>query len=99
MLSFGTLFTGLLCGGAVALYLYYGTTLHSTQSGTNAVIAGSVISIFIGFAQFSILSEVIFSGLASTFVCLAEDPAALQRTKPELYNKIVQVYPQVLNPI
>jgi hypothetical protein len=28
---------------------------------------------------------------------LAEDPAALRRTKPELFDKIAQVYPQVLS--
>jgi hypothetical protein len=49
-------------------------------------------------AEFSILSEVITSGVATVFVCLAEDPYALQRTQPELFQKIAEVYPQVLTP-
>jgi hypothetical protein len=46
--------------------------------------------------QFTILAGVIDSGVTTTFVCLAEDPAALARTKPELYQQIQQVYPQVM---
>ena len=55
------------------------------------VIIIGVLGLFIGAAEFAVLSEVIYSGVASTFVCLAEDPAALRRTKPELFDKIAQV--------
>lgn len=44
----------------------------------------------------AVVTDVITSGVITTFVCLAEDPHALQRTKPELFNKIVQVYPQAV---
>ncbi|KAJ3215755.1 putative choline transporter, neither null mutation nor overexpression affects choline transport [Clydaea vesicula] len=46
-------------------------------------------------SEFTILSEVINSGVTTTFVCLAEDPGALQRTKPDLYQKVVATYPTV----
>jgi hypothetical protein len=31
----------------------------------------------------------------STFVCLAEDPATLQRQQPELFAKIQATYPEI----
>lgn len=43
----------------------------------------------------SIVCQVIHSAVITTFVCLAEDPAALARTKPELYGRFKQVYPQI----
>jgi hypothetical protein len=45
---------------------------------------------------FGIMASVIESGVATTFVCLAEDASSLRRTKPELFEKISQVYPQVI---
>jgi hypothetical protein len=51
--------------------------------------------LLIGIGEFSILASVIDSGVVTTFVCLAEDPEALARTKPELYQKIQQVYPSI----
>lgn len=58
-----------------------------------------VIICFVSFgvcaAEFAILSEVINSGVATTFVCMAEDAEALQRTKPELYSQVRATYPNV----
>jgi hypothetical protein len=42
-----------------------------------------------------VVTGIIESGTATTFVCLAEDPAALARTKPELYNQFRSVYPNI----
>lgn len=82
--------TGLLVGGSCALYLVYGAGLQDSDKTTAAVALG-ILGFLIGMAEFSILGETIESGVAATFVCLAEDPAALRRTKPELYDKIAQV--------
>lgn len=51
------------------------------------------LAFIIGFQMLSIIGSVIFSGAATTFVCLAEDPDALARTKPDLYNEVVRTYP------
>ena len=50
---------------------------------------------FIGFFFIWVITEVVSSGVATIFVCLAQDPVALQRSKPELYEKFRQTYPQV----
>ena len=36
----------------------------------------------------TVMGSIILSGVATTFVCLAEDPDALARTKPELYDAV-----------
>lgn len=54
-----------------------------------------LISIVLGYTEFCILAKVISSGTASTFVCIAEDPEAIRRTKPELFQKIRDTYPGV----
>ncbi|KAJ3375376.1 putative choline transporter, neither null mutation nor overexpression affects choline transport [Allomyces arbusculus] len=53
-----------------------------------ATVAG-----LIGIAVFAMVSSVISSGAATTFVCLAEDPQALAATKPELWTKVAETYP------
>jgi hypothetical protein len=54
------------------------------------------LSFIIGLVEFSVLSDVIDSGVTSTFVCFAEDPNALSETNPQLYQKVQMSYPQVL---
>ena len=39
-----------------------------------------------------VITDVIESGAACTIVCMAEDPQALQRNQPELYNKVMSTY-------
>jgi hypothetical protein len=95
VLSFGTLFVGLISGGCAALYLRFSS--DGLQNDVSAIAILGVIGFVIGMVEFSIMAETITSGVAATFVCLAEDPAALRRTKPELFDKIAQVYPQVLS--
>jgi hypothetical protein len=56
------------------------------------------LGLFTGGAEFNIMGEVINSGVTTIFVCLAEDPYALERTQPELFQKVVEVYPEVMNP-
>ncbi len=69
----------------------FGAGLKDTEKAGFAAAFG-ILGFLIGAAEFSILGETIESGVAATFVCLAEDPAALRRTKPELFDKIAQVY-------
>lgn len=49
-------------------------------------------SAVLGLAVSLIISQIIAAGSTATFVCLAEDPEALRRTKPELYNYVMQKY-------
>ena len=62
------------------------------------ILIAALLGLVTGSAEFGIVAEVINSGVATIFVCLAEDPYALQRTQPELFQKVSEVYPQVMNP-
>lgn len=46
------------------------------------------LGFIIGFQMMTIMGSIILSGSATTFVCLAEDPRALERTKPDLYRAV-----------
>jgi xanthosine utilization system XapX-like protein len=89
----GALFIGIVTAGVSIGYVYM-SEIQNTYP--NAPIISGIIGFLIGYFEFSIIASVINSGVATTFVCLAEDPAALARTKPELYQKIQQVYPEIM---
>lgn len=42
------------------------------------------------------MTDAIDSGVTTTFVALAEDPNALRRTKPELFERIRREWPRVV---
>lgn len=46
-----------------------------------------------------VITDVIESGTSTTLVCLAEDPRALQRSQPELFDMIRQTYQTVVPPV
>jgi len=61
---------------------------------TVGIFAG--VSFIAGLWIFSVVAQVINSGVASTFVCLCEDPDALRQTKPELWEKVRDTYPSIV---
>ncbi|KAF9946418.1 putative choline transporter, neither null mutation nor overexpression affects choline transport [Mortierella alpina] len=54
-----------------------------------------ILEMILGAVMMSIPNNVLDSGVTTTFVALAEDPEVLHRTKPELYQSIVQHYPEI----
>ncbi|KAJ3125696.1 putative choline transporter, neither null mutation nor overexpression affects choline transport [Nowakowskiella sp. JEL0407] len=92
VLFVGSMIAGLICG--LIGYIYLLTTTPNATPGVYAIVI--VGCVFIGLSEFGVLNTVVDSGVVTTFVCLAEDPAALARTKPELYYKIQEVYPSVV---
>ncbi|KAI8821083.1 plasma-membrane choline transporter-domain-containing protein [Fimicolochytrium jonesii] len=91
VLGLGGTLIALICGFIAYLYVRF------SDIPDNSLHYGVFVSlaVVIGASEFFVMSNVIDSGNVTTFVCLAEDPAALQRTKPELYESIRQAYPQV----
>jgi len=55
-----------------------------------------IVAFLIGLMIFSVVAQVINSGVATTFVCLCEDPDALRQTKPELWEKVRDTYPSMV---
>jgi len=58
-----------------------------------------VVGVLVGAMTSNVVTGVISSGVATTFVALAEDPAALSRSDPALYAKVVQTWPRVVQGI
>jgi hypothetical protein len=86
VLFMGGLLVGVLCGLLGYLYLIIARPVYNSNGGMTPVVV--MICFLIGASMFSSISTVISSGVATTFVCLAEDPDALRRSKPELYEKV-----------
>jgi len=55
-----------------------------------------IIAFLFGYMIFAVVAQVINSGVATTFVCLCEDPDALHQTKPELWDKVKEAYPSMV---
>lgn len=70
---------------ALLSYLYI-TILKNVGDGYIPLIV--FLGFIVGFQMMTIMGSIILSGSATTFVCLAENPSALARTKPELYNAV-----------
>ncbi|KAJ3261958.1 putative choline transporter, neither null mutation nor overexpression affects choline transport [Boothiomyces macroporosus] len=93
VLGMGCLMIGVITGAIALAYMKISPSVPNEWP--NYLVVG-LIGFFVGIVEFSVLSGVIDSGVTTTFVCLAEDPQALLNTKPELFNKVREVYPQVL---
>ena len=94
VLGFGTLLVAIITGMAgYFLGVYFLQDVVGDARDANLIII-TILAVLFGGALMFIGTSVIRSGVVATFVCLAEDPAALARTKPELYNQIVSRYPR-----
>lgn len=82
----GGLLVGVLCGLLGFIYLQVSKPAYNQDGGMTPVVV--MMCFLIGSSMFSTISTVISSGVATTFVCLAEDPEALRRSKPELFEKV-----------
>ncbi|RKP26383.1 plasma-membrane choline transporter-domain-containing protein [Syncephalis pseudoplumigaleata] len=95
VLGVGTLLIGALTATIGYLYLLSKGAAFFDRNYSYA-IAAIVACFLIGLAMMSLVAGVIDSGVVSTFVALAEDPMALARTKPELFERIRQTWPDVV---
>ncbi|KAI8884849.1 DUF580-domain-containing protein [Backusella circina FSU 941] len=94
VLFMGGLLVGVLCGLFGYIYLEAARPVYNQDGGMTPIVV--MVCFLIGASMFSSIATVISSGVATTFVCLAEDPQALQRSKPELFEKIRETWPRVV---
>ncbi|KAG0286221.1 putative choline transporter, neither null mutation nor overexpression affects choline transport, partial [Dissophora globulifera] len=78
--SMAAIMGGLLSGLASFLYIHFANPTFNANGQFTLVIV--IMGFVMGLQIVFTVGTVIDSGVATTFVCLAEDPAALQRTKP-----------------
>ncbi|RUS14100.1 hypothetical protein BC937DRAFT_94341 [Endogone sp. FLAS-F59071] len=72
---------GILTGVLTALfgYLYLVITRPTYNAGGSMTAVLVLLCFLLGISMFGVIGTVIQSGVATTFVCLAEDPEALRR--------------------
>jgi hypothetical protein len=93
VLSFGGVFIGYATALLAYLYLHFTAPAYNEDGGFTAVIMA--FSFLIGLQVCTIFTTPIASGIQTIFVAAGWDPAVMGRDHPELYHKMVQVYPQV----
>ncbi|KAF9210083.1 putative choline transporter, neither null mutation nor overexpression affects choline transport [Haplosporangium sp. Z 27] len=92
--TMGALMAGMLSAMGCYVYIWYADPdFNSDDHLTYAIMT---MAFAMGFQMLYTAGAVIDSGCATTFVCLAEDPAALARTKPELFEQIRATWPAVV---
>ncbi|KAJ3066751.1 putative choline transporter, neither null mutation nor overexpression affects choline transport [Podochytrium sp. JEL0797] len=94
VLGMGSLFCALFCafmGFLVVNFNGFGTVGATTGSYLGVCFGCA----FIGGWLFLVLMEVVDSGQSATFVCLAEDPATIQRRLPTLFAMVQDRFPQI----
>ncbi|KAI8081408.1 plasma-membrane choline transporter-domain-containing protein [Halteromyces radiatus] len=97
VLFLGGLVVGVLCSLLGFIYLKVSQPAFNQYGNMTPVVV--MMCFIVGISMFSTVAMVISSGVSTTFVCLAEDPQALQRTQPELFEKIRQTWPRVVQSV
>ncbi|RHZ44985.1 hypothetical protein Glove_701g14 [Diversispora epigaea] len=97
VLVMGAFFIGVLC--ALFGFGYIKIAKPDFIDNNNIILLFVIICFLLGFMMTVVVTDAIDSGVATTFVALAEDPEALRRTKPELFERIRQRWPRVVQGI
>ncbi|KAF9175637.1 putative choline transporter, neither null mutation nor overexpression affects choline transport [Mortierella sp. AD010] len=97
--AMGALMSGMLSTLGSYLYIWFATPDFDDNDNLTYVIL--VMAFVMGFQMLFTVGVVIDSGNATTFVCLAEDPAALARTKPGMnyYSTCVTFNTPIPDPV
>lgn len=91
VLTMGSVFVAYLCVLLAYLYLRYGDVVMNTSYF--AVIMA--YAFLIGLQICNVFLVPIKSGVATLFVAMAFDPEVLMREYPDLYQRMITVYPHV----
>jgi len=94
VLGMGALLIGILT--TVICYIYIAAAKPALTSDTGTLVVLLVIAFLIGLSLMSLVGGVIESGTATTFVALGEDPQALARNQPVLFERIRQTWPDIV---
>lgn len=95
VLTMGSTFVAYLCVLMSYLYLRYGNVVMDTSY--YAVIMA--YAFLIGLQICNVFLVPIKSGVATLFVAMSFDPQVLMQEYPDLWDRMVQVYPNVQNAV
>ncbi|KAK8006821.1 hypothetical protein PG989_000811 [Apiospora arundinis] len=93
VLSMGATFVAYACALMAYLYMVFTHPAYNADGTYTPVVVA--IAFLIGLQICNIFTTPISSGIDTIFVAAAWQPEVLYREHPELYQSMVQVYPQV----
>jgi hypothetical protein len=93
VLSMGAVFVGFMCALLSFLYLEFTNPSYNDGRAYTGVILA--FSFLIGLQICHIFMTPLSSGVDTFFVAAAWDPEVLMRDHPDLYQRMIQVYPKV----
>lgn len=91
--SMGATFIGYACALLAYLYIVFTEPGYNSTGGFTPVVVA--FSFLIGTQIANIFTTPLSSGMDTLFVAMAWDPEVLMREHPDLYDRMVAVYPHV----
>jgi hypothetical protein len=93
VLGMGATFVGYACALLAYVYMVFTAPAYNTTGGFTPVVVA--FAFLIGLQICNIFTTPISSGVDTIFVAAAWDPEVMIRDHPDLYHRMVQVYPHV----
>lgn len=93
VLTMGATFIGYACALLAYLYLIFTHPAYNSNGGYTPVVVA--FAFLIGLQIANIFTTPLASGIDTIFVAAAWDPEVLMREHPDLYARMVAVYPHV----
>jgi hypothetical protein len=89
----GATFVGYLCAIFAYLYIRYTSPAFIKEGGFTPV--AMAFAFLIGLQICNVFMTPLKSGVATLFVAAAWDPEVLMKEHPDLYDRMIHVYPKV----
>lgn len=93
VLTAGATFVGYLCALLAYLYITFTAPAYNASGGFTPVVMA--FAFLIGVQICNVFMTPLKSGVATFFVAAAWDPEVLMRDFPDLYQRMVGLYPKV----
>jgi hypothetical protein len=93
VITMGSVFVSYVCALLAYLYLQFTHPSYNADGNFTAVIMA--FAFVIGLQICQIFMTPVSSGIETIFVAMGWDPQVMIRDHPELYYRMVQVYPRV----
>lgn len=93
VLTMGATFVAYACALLAYLYLVFTAPAYNAGGDFTAVVVA--FAFLIGLQIANIFTQPLLSGVETIFVAMAFDPEVLMREHPDLYQRMIAVYPHV----
>ncbi|RDW91022.1 hypothetical protein BP5796_02187 [Coleophoma crateriformis] len=93
VLTMGAVFVAYVCSFLAYLYITFTAPAYNSTGGFTPVVMA--FAFLIGLQICNIFMVPIKSGVSTFFVAMAFDPEVLMNEYPDLYQRMIQVYPHV----